>query len=128
MTCDSQLETTLLRSHLTLPKFFCILRTCPPSHTHNTALDFDAALHDTLTTILGSPLSEWSWLKASLPSTRSGVNLRSATLHLPAAFVASGSCHSQLITDMFSTLTQVSAAASCPNWQQLDDINMPLQQ
>ncbi len=41
---DSQLETTLLRSCLALPKAAFILRVCPPScHVANTTRAFDAA-------------------------------------------------------------------------------------
>ena len=43
-------------------------------------------------------LDEWSWLKASLPSSRGGVNLRSASLHAPSAFLASVS-HSQGVVE-----------------------------
>jgi hypothetical protein len=49
---DSQLESTLLRSCLALPK---ILRACPPSHINHTAAEFDCAIHRTLETIVGGP-------------------------------------------------------------------------
>ena len=34
-------------------------------------------------------ISQWSWLKASLPSSRGGLNLRSTAIHAPAAFLGS---------------------------------------
>ena len=67
---DSQLETTLLRSCLALPKFSYILRTTPPSYIEQAARDFDVAVRETLEAIVGIPITEWSWLKASLPSSR----------------------------------------------------------
>ena len=82
---DSQLETTLLRSCLALPKFSYILRTSPPSYIEQATRDFDVAVRETLEVILGGPLSEWSGPKASLPSSRGGTNLRSASLQCPGS-------------------------------------------
>ena len=86
---DSQLETTLLRSCLSLPKLSFTLRSCPPSHICYGAKAFDEAIRECLEHIIGGPISQWSWLKASLPSSRGGLNLRSAALHAPAAFLGS---------------------------------------
>ena len=97
---DSQLETALLRSCLALPKFSYILRTSPPSYIEQAARDFDVAVRETFEVILGCPLSEWSWLKASLPSSHGGINLRSASLHAPAVFLASSSCSQELVGKM----------------------------
>ena len=41
---DSHLETTLLRSCLSLPKFSYVLRTCPPSNSCQATSNFDAAV------------------------------------------------------------------------------------
>ena len=84
---DAQMETTLLRSCFALPKFSYLLCTCPPTHISKATMDFDVAMREALESILGGPLSGWSWLKASLPSSRGGVNLRSVSLHAPAAFL-----------------------------------------
>ena len=43
---DSQLETTLLRSCLALPKFSYLIRTCPPSHISQATADFDVTMRD----------------------------------------------------------------------------------
>ena len=117
---DSQLETTILRSCLALPKVTYVLRTCPPSHIVGATRDFDMAIREAFEGILGlrtcppshivgatrdfdmaireafegilglgGPCPEWSWLKASLPSSRGGINLRPAAVHAPAAFIAS---------------------------------------
>ena len=133
---DSHLETTLLRSCFALPK---LLRSCPPTHIRQAALDFDVVMREALETILGGPLDKWSWLKASLPSSRGGVNLRSASLHAPSAFLASVS-HSQAVVEKMlghalilsphtsSCVAALSTAASRPDWQTLEDIEVPLHQ
>ena len=136
---DSQLETTLLRSCLALPRFSYILRTTPPSYIEQAARDFDVAVRETLEAIVGIPITEWSWLKASLPSSRGGINLRSASLHAPAAYLASASCSQELVGKMLgrpsgcsphirSVVAALSASASRPDWQALEDINVPLRQ
>ena len=63
---DSQAEITLLRSCLALPKVSFVLRACPPSHIQQSSCDFDQAIRDTLESIVGGPLSDWSWLKAAV--------------------------------------------------------------
>ncbi len=54
---DAQLECTLLRSCLALPKISFILRACPPppppSHLHNSTAAFDLVIRETLEFILG---------------------------------------------------------------------------
>ena len=97
---DSQSETTLIRSCLALPKFSYLICTCSPTYISQATRNFDVAMREALESILGGPLSEWSWLKASLPSSRGGVNLRSASLHVPAAFLASCSCSQTLVGEM----------------------------
>ena len=83
---DSQLQTTLLRSCLSLN---FALRTCPPSVILKATSAFDAAVREALEDITGSPLSDWAWLKANLPCSLGGLNLRSAALHAPAACISS---------------------------------------
>ena len=63
---DSELEMILLRLCLALPNFSYILQMCPPDYILHAASGFDVATRDTLETIFGHPMSEWSWLKASL--------------------------------------------------------------
>ena len=94
---DAQMEMTLLRSCLALPKVSFVLRACPPSHIHHSTNLFDATIHHTLEDIVGGPVSDWSWLKAGLPSSLGGLNLRSASLHAPAAFIASTSASQPLV-------------------------------
>ena len=136
---DSHLETTLLRSCLALPKFSYILRTCPPPSICQAAASFDMAVRECLEAILGGPLSEWSWTKASLPSSRGGINLRSAVLHAPAAFLSSVHCSNPMVERMIGpshslspdadiAVSSLSAAALRPDWQCLDDVDVPLKQ
>ena len=84
-------------------------------------------------------MTEWSWQKASLPSSRGGINLRQASLHTPAAFVASSYSSSELVGQLLnqppgpssllaSAIPALSASASRPNWQTLDDIDIPIVQ
>ena len=86
---DAQLEFTLLCSCLALPKISFVLRACPPSYLTQFCLEFDSAVHCSLEAIIGGPVPDWLWLKASLPSSRGGLNLRSASSHTPAAFLSS---------------------------------------
>ena len=133
---DSQLETTILRSCLALPKVTYVLRTCPPSHIVGATRDFDMAIREAFEGILGGPCPEWSWLKASLPSSRGGINLRSAAVHAPAAFIASTTSCKVLVEGILGhspcpshqALATLSASASRPDWQQLDDVDVPLLQ
>ena len=46
-------------------------------------------MRDTLSDIVGCPIPDWQWLKASLPSSLGGLNLRRASLHASAAFIGS---------------------------------------
>ena len=96
-------------------------------------------MRETLETIVGAPLTDWSWLKASLPSSRGGLNLRSPVLHAPAAFIASS--HSSLplvesilgfspepLPHMNVALTALSSAAVRPDWISLNDVDVPIHQ
>ena len=86
---DSKLQTTLLRSGLLLPKFFFILRTCLPDYISNATKEFNSMIRDCLEHIIGRPISSWSLLKVSLPSSCGGINLHSVSLHSPAAYLTS---------------------------------------
>ena len=131
-------HVTMLRSCLALPKVAFVLRSCPPNHVSNATFDFDVAIRDTLRDIVGGPLSDWSWLKASLPCSRGGLGLRNASLHAPAAFLAS--LHSQsLVERMFGhppctsshtspAIAALAAVAARPDWQGLDNIGVSLSQ
>ena len=55
-----------------------IILACPLSHIQHSAAEFDCAIQCTLETIIGIQVSHWLWLKASVPCSCSGLNLRSA--------------------------------------------------
>ena len=134
---DSQMEISLLRLCLAFPKVSFVLRTCPLSHISQGVGEFDSAVCDVL--YIGGPLSNWSWLKASLPSSHGGLNLRRASLHAPTAFLASSLQSLQLIQRVLrhppgpsphasSAVASLAVAAARPDWSNLDDIDVPLRQ
>ena len=85
----SQMETALLWSCLAFPKVVFPLRTYPPHYIHHALEEFNNGIRESLADILAGTVPTWSWLKASLPSCRGGLNLRSSTLYAPAAFLGS---------------------------------------
>ena len=136
---DSQMETILLRSCLALPKVSFSLRTCPPGHINHATGAFDNAMRDALSDLASSPLSEWVWLKASLPSSRGGLNLRRVSLHAPAAYISSLSQTRDLVAGILGGVSEppehlpdsiaaLALAAGRPEWTSLDKIDVPLRQ
>ena len=57
-------------------------------------------MNDALSELVGSPLTEWACLKASLPSPRGGLNLRRNSLHAPTAYVGSRAQTSALVAEI----------------------------
>ena len=86
---DSQMETTLLQACLALPKVAVFLRSCSPIYIRQATSLLDEAMREALADVVGSLLSEWAWLKASLPSSFEGLNIRRASLYTPAAYIGS---------------------------------------
>ena len=136
---DSQMETTLLRSCLAMPKFNFALRSCPPSYIRPATSAFDALMRECLSDLAGGPLSDWAWLKASLPSSLGGLNIRSANLHAPAAYISSLAQSGHLIaeimgrpstpsTHLADAVSELASAAEMPAWVSVDDIDVPLHQ
>ena len=136
---DSQLETTLLRSCLALPKVSHTLRTCPPCLIPKALDAFDDLMRGALSDLAGSPVPNWSWLKASLPSSLGGLNLRSASRHAPAAYIGSLHQCQALVTKIRGkfvppptllaiSLQSLSRAAGQPDWISIQEIDVPLQQ
>ena len=116
-----------------------VLCACPPTHICQAATYFDHTLREALESIVGGPLSDWSWLKISLPSSLGGLNLRSASLHAPAAFLAACSSSQSLVEGLLGhppslsphtspAVSALATAAARPEWQCLDDIDVPLRQ
>ena len=136
---DSQSECTLLRSCLALPKLAHVLRTCPPSLIPKALGSFDNLMRGALSDVAGGPIPDWSWLKASLPSSRGGLNLRLASLHAPAAYIGSLHQCQHLVakiggkfapppSHLADSLQSLSRAAGRPDWESIQDIDVPLLQ
>ncbi len=87
-TFQTRVDKIKLSLSLALPKVVSVLRACPPGRT--TAHNFDCSIRRALESILGGPLSDWSWQKASLPCSKGGLGLRSAPLHAPALLIQTG--------------------------------------
>lgn len=96
-------------------------------------------MRDALSDIAGNPIPDWSWLKASLPSSRGGLNIRRACLHAPAAYVSSLNESRSLVARILghtpdfhrcldSTIPALANAAARPGWASLEDIDVPLKQ
>ena len=134
---DAHTESTLLRSCLSLPKLAFLLRTCPPSFIMDALHSFDESIYDSLSNLVGGSLSTWSWDKASLPVALSGLGLRRASLHAPAAFIASSFQFESLISDILgfdpsasvhlpAALQSLALSANRPDWSSsLDSIDIP---
>ena len=86
--------------------------------------------------IAGSPLTEWAWWKATLPSSSGGLNIRQASLHAPAAYISSLCLCRDLITrilgqapvpsqHMSASVFALAVAANRPDWSSLEDIDVP---
>ena len=136
---DSQIECALLRSCLSLPKIAFALRTCPPDFIYPALTVFDNLIREALSQLAGSTLSNWSWSKASLPSSLGGINLRQAVLHAPAAYI--GSLHqscplvSEILgfqpsypTSLPSVVRALGSTLGHPEWSELSDIGLSLRQ
>ena len=136
---DAHLEFTLLLSCLALPKVSFVFRACPPSHLYHFSSEFDTSMRRTLESIIGGPVSDWSCLKSTLPSSGGGLNLSSASKHAPAAFLSSYSASLPLVERILGqhpgpsshTTAAVSALANSAamlEWLSLEDIDVPVRQ
>ena len=136
---DSQMETTLLRSCLSFPKVAFALRTCPPRHINGATEAFDAVMREALSDLAGGPLSDWSWMKATLPSSLGGLNVRVASLHALAAFIGSLNKSRTLVAMILghtprdsshaaSSLDTLANSAGKPGWCSLEDVDIPVNQ
>ena len=132
---DSQMETTFLRSCLALLKIAYVLRTCPPGIISRALGAFDGLMREALSDLAGSPLPDWAWLKASLPSSLGGLNICKASLHAPAACISSFHQVQPLILGILdrspmapphlpSAIFALAQAAARPEWGSIQDINV----
>ena len=136
---NSQMETTVLWSYLALPKVAYVLRTCPPSLIPKALGSFDSLMVDTLCNLVGGPPPDWSWLKASLPSSLGGLSIQRASLHAPAAYIGSyQQCRSIMSSilghadhqpvHLSAAITSLAAAASRSDLESINDIDVPVTQ
>ena len=61
-------------------------------------------MYDFISDLAGGPLSDWSWLKASLPVSYGGLWIRQASLHTPADFIGFYVQGQSLIVEFWATL------------------------
>ena len=137
---DSQVEFTLLRSCLSLPKFVFLLRTCPLPVIQDAIEAFDVVLRSAVSEIVGAQLSDWSWLKATLPVSLGGIGVRLASSYAASAFISSVSQSSSLIVQLLDqpsppslphlplVLSSLSSSAGRSDWSSLESIDVSLQQ
>ena len=96
-------------------------------------------MRESLSDLAGGPVPDWSWKKASLPSLLGGLNIRSAELHAPAAFISSLVQSRQLVERIIGQPTSpslhlpgavaaLSKAAAMPDWVLVEEIDIPLRQ
>lgn len=87
----------LLKHALALPKVLFILRTSP-CFLSSLLQEFDCQLHSILSSILHVDLSsDEAWPKASQPVCSRGIDVRSATLLVPSAFLCSAAGCNNLV-------------------------------
>ena len=86
---DSQKQYVLLRSTLSIGKFWYLLRTTPCTEHSGVLREFDAVTRSALNDLLGTVLSNSSYLQATLPVSASGLGLRNSFDHSSAAYSAS---------------------------------------
>ena len=134
---DSQIETALLRSCLSLPKVTHLLCTCPPGVIQSALVKFDEIMRDAVSNLAGCPLSDWAWLKSSLPSSLGGLNIRHATLYAPAAFIRSIHQSKSLVFDILGhpvkaplhlpyAINAQAKSVARPDWISIESIDVPL--
>ena len=69
----------LFHQCLSFPKFVFSFRTCPQEFSSDAAFSLDGSVRNILSDREGSPISDWSWLKAYLPVLR-GVSISAQLL------------------------------------------------
>ena len=100
---------------------------------------FDHMMKDALSGLAGRPLPDWSWLKASLPSSLGGLNLRQASVHASAAYIVSLHQSLHLVAKILGrtapppihfpySLQSLARDACRPDWESIQDIDVPLSQ
>ena len=115
------------------------LWTCTPQLIKPALVDFDETLRNALSDIVGGPVPEWYWLKASLPCSLVGLGLRQTLLHAPAAYIGSLEQCKPLNSAMLGypparpcnipeCVSAVAESAGRPNWLSPGDVDVPIAQ
>ena len=136
---DSQMESTILRSCLALPKVSFALRTCPPGHIKEATSKFDNAMLEAISDLAGGPLQNWAWLKASLSSSLGGLGIRRASLHAPAAYIGSLNQSRLLVAricggvpstsiHLAPALVSLAESVGREDWSSIEEVDVPLHQ
>ena len=100
---------------------------------------FDISMLEALSDLAGGPLPEWSWLKASLPSSLGGLGICQASFHSSAAYISSLDHSRPLVArilghvpdvsrHMASALKDLAKAAGRQDWVAIEDIDIPRRQ
>ena len=132
---DAQLEASLLCSCLSLHKLIHLLCTCPPDVITKALERIDEIMREAVSDLAGCPLLHWSWLKTSLPSSLDGLNIRQATLHVPASFIGSVYQSATLIHDILGlsaeilqhlsqSICSLAIAATRSDWSCIENIDV----
>ena len=114
-----------------------MLRTCPPYVIMKALERFDEIMSEAVSDLAGCPLSHWSWLKASLPSSLGGLNIEQAKLHAPASFIGSVYHSASLIHDILGRLAEIlqhlsqsicllAIPAARSDWSSIENIDVSL--
>ena len=94
---------------------------------------------EALSDLAGGPLPEWAWLKASLPSSLGGLNIRWASLHATATYVCSLDQWELLIARILERVSEafehlayvlmdLATAAERHDCCSIEDVDVPLRQ
>ena len=100
---------------------------------------FDLSMFDSLSDLVGGSLSDWSWLKASLPISLGGLGVRRASSHASAAFVGSLDQSRELVSDILGyapptsqhlapTLEDLVSSTGRDNWSSLERVDVRVRQ
>ena len=87
--------------------------------------------------IVGAPLSDWSWLKSTIPVSLGGLGIRFASTHASAAYISSSIQSTNLVVGILnrspllsshinSTLSHLTLVANWPNWSSTEEIDVPI--
>lgn len=94
----------------------------------------DEGIRDAFVLLVGSPVPNWAWNKACLPSSLGGLGLRSANLHGPAAYLGSLTATALTVGKLVNMTSPPSPSSATiraasdsakANWMVMSDIPCP---